>query len=143
METILAVRPLVGEPGRYYVTSRTLFCSDTHGCKFSYQHKGEALPKHSPGDPCPKCGKPLETQDYLVDVTLYAGLGKCGCHRWQFHLQPLVAKMSPAEIGLTREADLYRCQHLISALRFFALEQIDNMNRALWRSSRRHQGQGE
>lgn len=144
MEPLLSVRPLVGEPGRFLVQSRTLFCSDTNGCQYSYQHRGDVVAKHASGDACPKCGQgKLEPTDYLVDLTLYAGLGRCACHRWQMHLSPLVSKMTPQEIQVVREADTYVCRHIQAARIFFACEQIDNINRRTWNRHRNRQQEGE
>lgn len=136
METILAIRPVPGEPGRFFCTSRTLFCADTHGCRFSYQYKGVSIPNYSVGDACPKCGKTLETVDYLADLTQFAGLGFCSCHRWQMHLQPIVTKLAPTQLQAVRESDSYRCPHLVAAMRVFALEKIDEQNRATLRGRR-------
>lgn len=133
METILQVTPVDHEDGSYHVLSRTLFCSRCED--FSYQHKGLGLPKYNTGDACPKCAALLERRKWLTDVRLYDGLGRCGCQRWQFYLQPLVLKMSRPERLVVRECDEYRCPHLIAAMRVHALIHIDYSNL--------HQPQGE
>lgn len=137
MEQILSVRSVAGEDARFFVTGRTLFCSV---CKYSYQPRPEGQPKHSAGDKCSKegCAGTMQPHDYLVDLTLYDGIGKCGCHRWQFYLQPLVSKLSQAERLLVRESNEYVCPHIQAALRFFAMEKIDNLNRLERRNRSRH-----
>ncbi len=137
MDTILSVKPIPGESGRFFVTSRTLFCADTNGCRFSYQHRGDGCAKFSVGDQCPKCAKAkLETVDYLVDLAEFNGLSRCGCHRWTMYYQPLISRMSPTEILQVRASSDFVCVHIQAARIFFALEQIDNLNRATARRGR-------
>ena len=141
MTTILNVKPIPGEPGRLLVTSRTLFCADTNGCRYSYKPAPDAVAKHSDGDPCPRCGQTLETTDYLCDLTLFAGLGRCSCRNWETKIQPAVNTMPPQVLQSVREGDGFRCDHLKAAMRVFALEQIDNLNRATLRQGRREEGE--
>ena len=125
----LKVTPLAGERGRYNVTARRLVCTRSPVCRYTYKFPRVLEPFRSAGDECPKCLEGiLETTTYLAEVTLYAGLGKCGCPDWQFNLQPIVAKLTPTEIFARRDDQTLRCEHLKAALLIYALEEIDRQN---------------
>ena len=127
------VEPVPGEPGRYMVQGRSLFCS---GCK--YRYRGERMVA---GDRCPNCGERMEQQRYLVDVVLYDGIGRCGCDSWIFNLQPLINKLTPVQREIARENDSLRCPHGIAALRQFAMDKVDELNRGSNQTHRENNGE--
>lgn len=130
------IEPVANEVGRYFCRSRSLFCSDPNpsGCRYSYQNKGESGPKHIAGDRCPKCAShDLKHIDYLVDLTLFNGLGKCACDRWTMYLQPLIRKLSAAEQVESRQLTELTCPHVAAVRIYFAMEYIDMIKQAPFR----------
>lgn len=131
MKPILQVRP--GDSlGRYFVQGRSLTCVGNH------THESGKL---SAGDPCPTCTDPLFHPEYLCDVTLYTGLGKCGCAHWTYNIQPLLGKMSPDHRFVVRESSEYRCQHLQSAILYFGMQVIDQINAKKTPANRKDEGE--
>jgi hypothetical protein len=129
MHTILKVSPIAGETGRYMVEGRSLACNRP-GCNYAYTPpKDGKPPTHAENDACPRhgCTGVLRPCEYLCDLQMYNGNGKCGCWRWQFQIQPQLNKMPPSGRLIAREGDDLRCAHLIAAMRYFALEFLDRL----------------
>ena len=117
------IEPVPHEVGRYMVTSKSLFCQDTLHCRFSVSNR-------SSKGVCPQCGLPLDTIDYLVDLLMNEGLGRCACDHWRYKIQPMVAKLTVAERRQGRRQPELVCQHIAAARVFFCLEYIDRINQA-------------
>jgi len=113
------------EVGRYFVTGETLHCPQ---CGFEYKCEGQRPPKYAAADPCPKDGTPLRHYEYLVDMTEYGGLGRCGCRRWETEIQPLLNSLHESELELAIESDRLRCQHIEAVLRHLGLDRVKEMN---------------
>jgi hypothetical protein len=56
----------------------------------------------------------LADQQYLVDLSCYAGNGKCGCRDFEIHREPKLCRLPPSE--WRAHADTYRCKHIIAAI---------------------------
>ena len=125
----LQVTPLAGERGRYNVTARRLVCTRSPVCRYTYVFPKVLEPFRAVGDECPKCLEgTLEMTTYLCEVTLYAGLGRCGCRDWECHHQPVVARLTSTELFDRRLDQTLRCEHLKAALLVYALEEVDRQN---------------
>lgn len=115
MPLILRVRPIERESTRFHVEARHLNCKNLE-CKWATKAK-----KWKAGNPCPKCGQPLEHGEYLVDLMNYNSAGQCGCKNWEIHVRPVLEKMNPTE---RMQADVPRCPHIYAALEFYARARI-------------------
>lgn len=118
----LVVAPVANESATFHVTGRTLYCEGE--CKYTYKPVTGMSAKHADGDRCPKCERgTLRRVPYLVELKLYGGLGKCGCPRWQFALQPLVSRLAPlARIAAAKLNDDLKCDHVLAAYRVYAVD---------------------
>lgn len=111
---MLRVLPVHGEPTRYHVESRSLQCTKQPA---KHVFKRQKRPELRIGSPCPKCGAPLDTHFYLVDLAGFNFNGQCGCPWFEHRLAVELATIPPAERG----AGPKRCSH-IEAARNFALD---------------------
>lgn len=117
------------------VAGRSLFCSS---CK--YRYRGDAVLE---GSDCrdPKCAGKMVRQQYLVDLTMYDGVGKCCCDKFSFAISPQLKKMTPVERLVIRASDEFRCHHIIAAMRKLSLAVIDKLNEGSCFESREYNGE--
>lgn len=55
-------------------------------------------------------------REYLVDLSFYRGVGKCGCQNFAYKREPTLCRLPPSK--WRQSGDTYRCKHIIAAILF-------------------------